>query len=52
MNTKNPLYYINIEKNKLNIFDLFFVNKKHNSIKFIFHDRVYVNKNKSTCIYK
>ena len=44
MNTKNPLYYINIEKNILNRFDWFFVNKKHNSIKFIFHDTVSVNK--------
>ena len=52
MNTKNPLYYINIEKNILNRFDWFFENKKDNSIKFIFHDTVYVNKIKSTFIYK
>ncbi len=45
MLTKNPLYYINIEKNILNKFYWFFVNKKHNSIKFILHDTFYVNIN-------
>ena len=47
MNAANPLYYLNIEKNELNKFYWFFVNKKHSSIIFSSNDTFFVNMNKA-----